>query len=473
MLRKRRFFVYIHGIVMRKQIDVMYEKINLKKELKTFFMLFFGGVALGFLLMIGCYALPTERISAHVAQSAAIFEKEGTYPEMFQWCTSRRDNWTDAVMLLNAAYPEEDYSLIDRAMNVYRVYEKDVTPAERLVLHYSGEAEKEESRGYGRYWHGYLIFLKPLLLVLSYDKIRMLNLFLQSVLTGVLLYILYKKNLGSYILPYVFMILFLMPLTIAFSMQFATVFYLFTIVSIILVLKFDYLIINRNDFYFFMLTGMATSYFDFLTYPVATLGIPLVFYTLLQKEKWKNGARYRIVKIIWLSIGWGIGYLGMWVSKWFIGTALTSENMIWNALGSVKYRSTYGAIDQKISIVQMLLKNGGAFFYTPFTVGAAAYIVICSGIIIKNRRWRKEQIITGIPLIMIGLMPFAWWIAACNHSWDHYWFTNKSMCVSLFSILCLFRQSCGGIKELNSKKADNKNETAQAPGQIFNSISFG
>ena len=34
---------------------------------------------------------------------------------------------------------------------------------------------------------------------------------------------------------------------------------------------------------FFLLTGMATSYFDFLTYPIASLGMPLIVWLLLRR----------------------------------------------------------------------------------------------------------------------------------------------------------------------------------------------
>ena len=37
--------------------------------------------------------------------------------------------------------------------------------------------------------------------------------------------------------------------------------------------------VRVNDSLFFMAVGMLTSFVDFLTYPIATLGLPLVLHT--------------------------------------------------------------------------------------------------------------------------------------------------------------------------------------------------
>lgn len=66
--------------------------------------------------------------------------------------------------------------------------------------------------------------------------------------------------------------------------------------------------------------GISTAYFDFLTYPLVTFGIPMIFCILINEkntcENWKE--------MPIMGIHWGIGYLGMWAEKWLIGTVITS-----------------------------------------------------------------------------------------------------------------------------------------------------
>ena len=62
-------------------------------------------VALGTVLMISVYLIPTTQIEQHVEKSAGVFETEGSYPSFpIRYCNSDRDNYTDAWMLLEAAY---------------------------------------------------------------------------------------------------------------------------------------------------------------------------------------------------------------------------------------------------------------------------------------------------------------------------------------------------------------------------------
>ena len=47
---------------------------------------------------------------------------------------------------------------------------------------------------YARYWHGYLLFLKPLLLFFSLSDIRMMNAALQLILAAGVLLLAFRKR---------------------------------------------------------------------------------------------------------------------------------------------------------------------------------------------------------------------------------------------------------------------------------------
>ena len=65
-------------------------------------------------------------------------------------------------------------------------------------------------------------------------------------------------------------------------MQFSSVLYIFLIAMIVMLLFHEKL---KNKYgYFFLIIGMMTSFFDLLTYPVATFGIPIILFFILENK---------------------------------------------------------------------------------------------------------------------------------------------------------------------------------------------
>ena len=81
---------------------------------------------------------------------------------------------------------------------------------------------------------------------------------------------------------------------------------------------------------------MATGYFDFLTYPITALGLPLTMYLLLENDN-KGKAK----KVIIYSIVWGTGYIGMWTAKWAIGSLILQENVFKSAISQAVVRTSH------------------------------------------------------------------------------------------------------------------------------------
>ena len=173
---------------------------------------------IGTLLLIGAYSLPVAKIDKHVEDSATIFKQEGGYPTLFSWCTSTLDNFTDAIMLLEAADSTND-SAVNRAMRAYRGAISDYIPNDVLVAHYVNGIDYETKITYPRYWHGYHVLLKPLLSLMDYRYIRILNAIVQVTLVVFVVWLLIRRKMGGSI-PYMLSWLMLMPVALAKSLQF-------------------------------------------------------------------------------------------------------------------------------------------------------------------------------------------------------------------------------------------------------------
>ena len=132
-------------------------------------------ICLGFVLLVFSYLIPKDAMENHVRESVKVFEEEGTYPQLVAgFVDSQLDNWTDALMLLTAVYQDSENNVLRQAVLNKRSVIEGKNPAETLVSVYSKEETRDviKSYSYGRYWHGYLLFLKPLLVFLNYGEDR-------------------------------------------------------------------------------------------------------------------------------------------------------------------------------------------------------------------------------------------------------------------------------------------------------------
>ena len=142
---------------------------------------FAATVAVLFVLLLGACALPAQPVLEHVYDSAQTIQQEGLYPEYFGFKLFQMDNYTDTIMLFEAAAMGEQDPLT--AMMTATAYNVDnfETMAGDLAVYcertipLSTGAQKAVHLvpfSYARYWHGYLIWLRPLLCVMSITGVR-------------------------------------------------------------------------------------------------------------------------------------------------------------------------------------------------------------------------------------------------------------------------------------------------------------
>ena len=246
-----------------------------------------------FLLQTAVYALPNERIETHLSQSAEVFEAEGTYPLLMDGYNSQLDNWTDSVMLLTASYKNGDSVIRQAAQNIYP-RENGVDPTDTLIK-YDNDKEYTEF-SYSRYWNGYIIWLRPLLVFMNYQKIRMLIMSIQILLFVLALKVLYDKN-RKLCIPLCLLFIFFNPAATIISMQFSTVVNLLFLTIIIMLRWWDYFEKQWNFILLFWIVGVLTNIFDFFTFPLITLGVPLIIYLCTIKWTTEKGSGTNVVKI--------------------------------------------------------------------------------------------------------------------------------------------------------------------------------
>ena len=106
------------------------------------------------------------------------------------------------------------------------------------ITEYASEREiEEDTLTYARYWHGYLVFLKPLFLFMNLAEIYHLVAILMLALFVANTYLYYKK-LGNYWIAYVVMIFMMNLIRMVQSFQLLSVFAIMQL-TLFMVLYFD------------------------------------------------------------------------------------------------------------------------------------------------------------------------------------------------------------------------------------------
>ncbi len=413
-----------------------------KAGLKCFVCLLLSILA-GILLMTCVYILPTGRMLTQADRSLPIFENEGT---SFCWApeekSARLDGFTDAIMLQTAVYVQDENPMKAAMRNDRMEFtEGKLDPAGSLKQYVYGDRSGYVV-DYARYWHGYLLFLKPLLLFFSLSDIRMMNAALQLILAAGVLLLAFRKRGLRLALPMGLALLVLNPVSTALSMQFSSIYYLTLLGLFIMLLTESW---DRSWGYLvFLFLGIGTAFFDFLTYPACAVGTCLALQALMSRADGKT----RLLKTVGSGAAWAFGYGGMWSGKWLAASLITGNSVMRDAVEQAQYRSggevtaAEGGVNATFGAV--LGRNLGVLANPAAAVIVLALLGVLVWLLVTKRcRFALER--ASLPSLAVAFaVPFVWYFLLRNHSLVHCWMTYRNLSAAVFA---LSGGLCFGLKE--------------------------
>lgn len=435
-----------------------------------------ASVIVATIIMIGLYMIPIEPIKEHVNESSSIYGN-GEY-SYTNWANGQQytmlSYWTESLMVNNAV-TREGHPIWNAVINPHVEYEN--TDMSMNIVKYSNGEDGYIYAHYPRYWHGYLLYMIPSLLVMNVGELKIVGLFFQFFLTAILIYELSKIGLDI-VLSFCVVALFINPVTAVLTFQEADIFVI-TIISMIIMLKKNKNLLENNSYcYFFMTIGIAVAFFDFLTYPLAALGIPLVLYYVINDTKLRKG----VLDCIKYTASCFFGYVGMWGGKWIIAQIFTDYDVISDAINQVIYRSA-GAVNgnnEKPTYINTIKRLLDVIDDKPMLLLLGITLAVVGIIIYRNNvkhtnadnedittwRFRKEKI---VPIMMIGMYPFGWFLITMNHATIHPWLSYRNLSVTVWAALAIVTVSVN----VKSYKADFKEEevldSARRSNMLINS----
>lgn len=416
-----------------------HEFCNIIKTLWRGIIIVIISVIIGGILMVGTYHLPTQLMFSNVKKSIPLYTQEGLYPN---W-TGRKDsalldNFTDAIMLARVIYPVSKSKMKDAMLNPGYNY-KNCNPVQSLIEQLN-ETKNFMMGNYPRYWHGYLVVLKPLTMFFDIANIRLLNMLLQMIIVAYLTSVLgstYGKGYGlSLFLSY----LLLNPVSLSMSFQYSSVFYVTSLVSVFLLNKIKICMRESNALYLFLISGILTAFFDLLTYPLASLGIPLVIFLIALNHNHKLKKLKTAVKCVIIpSVFWGIGYAGMYIGKWLLAWHLTGYNVVADALSQLTYRMSHHTNvhegNKIFGPIKTILNNFQVVFHEPIVIVLVIALLVSLWKLYKMTSSTKIHNYCNLrySLSIVMLYPLFWYSVFCNHSFNHTWFTYRALSVFIFA----------------------------------------
>lgn len=168
-----------------------------------------------FILLLLASVIPSKYMKQNVKESADIFVGEGDAKYVLVNFTNminlQIDNYTDALMV-NTAYSIDSKNPIESFLLARKNYIPGITkivhedengnlPSPARYKKYTPVGELydtvndniDESYEYARYWHGYLVVLRPLLFLFNINQIRILSQIIFAVLLLFMGYLIWKK----------------------------------------------------------------------------------------------------------------------------------------------------------------------------------------------------------------------------------------------------------------------------------------
>lgn len=408
-------------------------------------------IILFIILLIATSSFPASWIEENVKKSANILKEETNFKEVKTlFKTIYMDNHTDSLMV-NTAYS------IDNLNPFYSAFiaRKNYIPGKTKIIYeetvgelgYSEEYKERDQSGelydivngkvlesfeYSRYWHGYLILLRPLLIFFNVKEIRILLTILICILGVIVLYLIGKK------INIITGIIFFISLTsvnywyMGISLQGSWIF-IISMVFAIIILRNNKKI--KNFPMMFFIIGILTNFFDFLTVPILTLGIPLIIYFLMQEN---NTEFIKIIKkIMQISISWLLGYALTWLGKWILLQMIFDKNIFDIVLKQILYRMSCFSNKENINYIEVLLENYKWTMGTTFINLMVIYLYTFVKLF-KNKTIKIKITLKIFPYFLISLVPFIWYFVVRNHSYNHAFFTYRNLLLTILGISLSF-----------------------------------
>lgn len=400
---------------------------------------FAAAVALLWGALILTALIPNESIRENMLKSAESYVK----PDPFSFENGRKynavaDNYADVILqniLWNIKNDDPFVSSLDT-----KYYD-----GEQFGVNWGNYATingQPANTDYTRYWHGSVIFIRPLMLVTDVKGIKLIGYSAAVLLALVVCVLLLRKKQYFAAAAFVLSLISVQYYNIRLSLEYlpmANIAMIACICFICLEKKGDTALTVLS-----VIFGAVTAFFDFLTAETLSILLPLLLIFIIREQESRFGQlRENVILTVKCGGSWASAYVGTFLVKWTAATVVTGENKFEAALASAEKR--FAGTAEELPFLKQLIFAPLANLSTMFggeervdpgkiIVGLILTVLIFGGIYLIFRRQRVNKPITVICLIL-GLIPYLRYLVLNNHSYLHEFFTYRAQAAAVLALL--------------------------------------
>ena len=399
--------------------------------------------------------IPQHAIQKTCEKSAAYFYEEELFPDLIKGqFNTRQDNYADSI-LVNIMYhiDRENLPVSLLKASYYNPEMENVN----VSFYDAVQEEKEPNVDYFRYWHGSMVLLRPLFLIMGIEGARLTLGILLLGLTILTAAVLFRKKETILAIAYLLGNVAVQTWMCAFCIEYITTFLVMNVGAVCMagIYERDRNVPEQMDSHILQLMaaiGVVTCFLDFLTTETLTVTIPLLILSVFRyRDNRLQDLSKEIKRLATAGITWGVSYGAMFLLKWGISAIVLGRQAFSQALvsagerisGTVNLGNTN--LDPEADGLQRLSgalwHNQGSLFPFREEMGMGAAVVwffgcifLCAAVIYLFRDKRFSWKMIALCLIL-SMVPYLRYAALGNHAYLHYFFTYRAQLVTVTALL--------------------------------------
>lgn len=387
------------------------------------------------LLMFFVYSLPTDRAKNNITNSYSIYSDDIIKTWTGNLRYGKLDTSTD-IFMINSSVCRPYDSVIQNSLLNPQFTSDSIDDPQLKALGMFLEGKNVGAADYPRYWHGYALFMIPGLFLFDLGELRIIMMIAQIMLAMYLVYELSKKN-KMLSFAYLVIYLFMNPVTMIMNFALASVQLITSIMCIVAINYNDYFMKGDRYVLLFGLTGLLTSFFDFLTYPLVSWGILLVTVLIINNSLFFSEKLFISIKN---SFAWVFSYFGMWAGKWLVASLFTGKNVFKNAYDALMNR-TMGTGDTELVYTygDVLSRVFETFDRAIISLFIFTIFVFILNIFINKKKINidKGMVLDIGLLLLISLSAFVWYFVLMNHTYIHPWYEYRHLAITIYALFAI------------------------------------
>lgn len=412
-------------------------EIFMAKKISVHIAAFFAALAVMWGLLVLTSMIPNENIYDKLMESADHYGNTEAFSfENSDRLCSVADNYADAI-LLNILWN------IDSAHPVYSSLDTKYYSGEELGVNYGLFAALNgiaPDTDYSRYWHGSVIFIRPLMMFTDAQGVKAVGLAAVILLAAVCCGILARKKQYFAAAAMAFSLCCVHVWNVGLSLEYVPMFIVTMTMCILYVL-----LEKKGDIYITVLSvigGAAAAFFDFLTAETLSILLPLLLVIIIRynDDRLEGSGLSLAVKS---GCCWGASYLMTFAAKWAAASAVTGENKFVSAIHSAEVRIG-GETDMSLpmQIISAPLANISTLFGgygrvegVRIAIGLVLTAVLFGGVWLMFRKRDLPKAAQAV--IILGLVPYLRYMVLSNHSYLHEYFTYRAQAAAVMALCTL------------------------------------